>query len=492
MSRHVFFYDDGDLAARHNLHLTPGPVTKLGPVAMEHRSCDITYSACFLGSVVPMPDGGYRLYYSAVGRGEGRMYRLAYAESADGMTWTKPDLGQMQWEGEDTNWIWPEGQPEVGNIIQPQVMLLPDGSWRMWYWWHGHEIRRCPYVAAESDDGITWRGIDLDMPLIRHPFDRELGNQRWVAGLVNADPDDTFDFERTMDYVAAKRLRSNDAIFTYYNERAGRFEMYHVWLLPVDEGTCRVTPHDNAPGVIRVMARRESPDGIEWSDPEMIMFPDEHDPLQQQFYHLAVQPDGEWNIGLLGNYRCWEQTMDLELCFSRDTRRWIRPLRGGWIPRGGVDEHDYMAIYPTNRLLDRGDSWLVLYDGHNSKHNHQLPEGVTEYKDKIMAAEVPKGRFAGLQATERMVGAMTLRPFNLSVAQICVDANITGRLQAELRDPYGRPLPGYELNNCIPITGDDAKHILTWEGGRTTEAYQYDVVALRIEIEDGTIYSIDT
>jgi len=61
-----------------------------------------------------------------------------------------------------------------------------------------------------------------------------------------------------------------------------------------------------------------------------------------------------------------------------------------------------------------------------------------------------------------------------------------------LRDPYDRPLPGYELNSCVPVTGDAASHLLTWEGDRTTADYRYDVVGLRIEIEDGTIYSVET
>ena len=159
-----------------------------------------------------------------------------------------------------------------------------------------------------------------------------------------------------------------------------------------------------------------------------------------------------------------------------------------------------------DRLIDRGDSWLLLYRGGNAKHNRDLPEGVTEARQAIMAAEAPKGRFAGLQGTERMVGSLTLNRFNQSAEQVTVDADVRGRLQAELRDPYGRPIAGYELNSCIPITGDSACHVLTWEGGalaegsgspretqggKTSAAYRYDVVGLRIEIEDGTIYSVE-
>ena len=492
MSRRVFFYDDQDLAARHNLNLVYGPVRKLGVADMEYRDCDQGRPNIFCGSVVPLPADGYRLYYSSIALEGPKNFQLALAESADGVTWTKPDLGQIQYHDGDTNWILPEGLTAEHNLTQPQVMLLPDGSWRMWFWWHGHEFGRCMYVAAESDDGIKWRCIDLQMPHIMHPSDRELGQNALVAGLTEASAEDEFGHLRTMDFMQAKRLRSNDANFVYYNQEDELFEMYQVWLIPVDEDSGRMTPHDNASSVLRTIARRDSADGIIWSDPEMLILADEHDPMHQQFYYLAVHREGPWNIGLLGNYRCWEQTMDLELCFSRDAHHWIRPLRGGWIPRGGVDEIDYMSVYPTSRFIDRGDTWLVLYNSGNLKHNRKLPEGVAERCQEIMAAEAPKGRFAGLKPSHRTVGSLILRRFNQSAECITVNGDIKGRLQAELRDPYGRPLPGYELNSCIPITGDSACHVLTWEGGRTTAEYRYDVVGLRIEVEDGTIYSVET
>ncbi len=348
------------------------------------------------------------------------------------------------------------------------------------------------YVRAESDDGLRWRVTDPERPAVMHPADLELGQNAWVAGLTGASEEDRFAGQRTMDWSEAKRLRSNDATYVYYNEECARFEMYSVWLLPVDESTHRVTPHDNAPQVLRTIHRRESADGLSWSDPEMLILADEHDPLHQEFYYLAVQPDGEWKIGMLGHYRCWEQTMDIELCFSRDTHRWLRPLRGGWVPRGDVDEIDYMACYATNRLIDMGDRWRLLYRGLNRKHNHELPPGVEQARAATMVAEAPKGRFAGLATTDRVLGALTLERFNLQAEQITVDADVRGRLQAELRDPYGRPLPGFELNACVPITGDSQCHILRWGDGRTSADYRYDVVGLRIEIEDGMIYSVET
>ena len=492
MARRVFFYDERDLDASHGLHLAYGPVTKLGLIDWPRPAWELEQASVFAGAVVPMPGGGWRCYYSCKRPEAEGGFGLAMAESEDGTRWEKPGLGQLEIDGADTNRIVFENAPEEGSFTQPQVVRAPDGSWWMWSWWHAHAFGYCRYWLARSDDGIHWRLEDMNRPAVMHPSDCELGQNAWVVGLTAASGEDKFAAQRTMDWAEAKRLRSNDATNVYWDERAREFVMYSVWLLPCDPETYHHTPHDNAPGVLRTIHRRTSADGVVWSDPEMLILADEHDPMHQEFYYLAAQPEGDWQIGMLGNYRCWEQTMDLELCFSRDGHEWLRPLRGGWVPRGSIHEIDYMSIYSTNRLLDMGDRWRLLYRGGNQKHNRKLPEGVEEARQETFVADAPNGRFAGLSTTGRALGALTLKRFNLGAEQITVDADVRGRLQAELRDPYGRPLEGFELNSCVPIASDSQSHVLTWAGGKTSAEYRYDVVSLRIEIEDGVVYSVET
>ena len=182
--------------------------------------------------------------------------------------------------------------------------------------------------------------------------------------------------------------------------------------------------------------------------------------------------------------------MDLELCFSRDRHAWVRPLRGGWVPRGGTEETDYMSVYDPNRLMDMGGHWRLLYRAGNEKHNRGLPGGVKTARRETMVADAPKGRFAGLRTADHCIGALTLDRFNHTGRELVIDGAVSERLQAELRDPYGRPLPGYERNTCEPIRGDSQQHVLRCTGGKKAEQYRYAVVGRRIEIEDGVIYSV--
>lgn len=481
IARSLSLFDDQDLLLRQGLQLVPGPVTKLGLTDWPQGQAGEYRRAAFCGAVVPW-EGGWRLYHSRVTRPGTMPYRLALAESADGLTWTPVDTG-------DGDVLHPAGLPDDVSLVQPQVVKLPGGGVRMYFWYHGHDRGRCPYLAADSADGVHFRIVNLEDPCLVHPLDLNVGQARWAAGLTAAVPLDEYPEKPTLDWWEAKRRRTNDAVFTYYNETSGLFELYSVWLVPNDPETRRYIPHDNAPQILRVMQRRESADGLRWSDPELIIIPDEHDPLDIQFYHMAVEQVGDWRCGLLGHYRCEAQTMDLELCFSRDGRHWQRPLRGAFIPRGGIDEVDYYYAYPTSAWLDRGDHWILLYDGGNYQHNGKLPPGVSEYEDGILAARLPKGRIAGLQTAGSATGSLELKVIP-GEPQITVNADVRGALRAELRDIFGRPLEGYTMDECVPLTGDSPAHVLRWQGDRTSEPYRYDAVRLRLEITEGTIYEI--
>lgn len=487
----IFFFDGREVAASAGLHLEPVPVEKHGILMDCEGPADLDGVSVFCGSVVPLADGVFRMYYYA-SRRQPRTMRIGVAESTDGFHWERRLLGQQEWEGSPTSHLRIEGLPADANITQPSVVLLPDGRWFLYCWLHGQEFGQIRYLICTSKDGLNWRLHDPNRPAIFHPSDLEVGQAGWTAGLTNANPNAKFDAQRTWDFLAAKRLRSNDATYVYFNETTNQFEMYSVWLLPNPAEMGRCTPHDNAPGALRVIHRRTSVNGLDFGPPELIVFPDAADPLTQQFYYLSQHREGDWRIGFLGNYHCWDQTMDCEMCFSRDGRYWERPFRGSFIPRGPIPEPDCMSAYATNALLPvDGKRWLMLYRGGNSRHNHTLPEGVDHAHHAIMGASWPQGRFAGLATASRTTGRLLLRPQILLRGSIVLDADIRGGIRAELRDPLGAALPGYALHQCQTFAGDGQRFGLHWgEDNLSSQPYQYDAVTLYLELNDATLYSI--
>ncbi len=133
--------------------------------------------------------------------------------------------------------------------------------------------------------------------------------------------------------------------------------------------------HDNAPGLLRVIDRYTSADGLHLETRKRIIERDAKDPLDQQFYYLSVTQTPKGRVGMLGHYRCQAQTMDLEWCFSRDGIEWQRPLRRAWIERGNPPEPDCYGIYAGNQLVQHDGRWHLFYTGVNSAHNGKQSYG---------------------------------------------------------------------------------------------------------------------
>lgn len=262
--------------------------------------------------------------------------------------------------------------PEGWRPVQPVHVVLPGGRRRLYFWAHGPGVLR--YLAAESDDGRRYRVLDPLRPCLYHPADRAVTREsaarnglfRFGRGPSRPPTDGEPD--------APAGLISNDAA-NVYRLPDGRYELYSVGLVEVARDDPRYIAHDNAPGFVRVIDRRTSDDGLDWSDPKRVLVPDANDPVDQQFYYLSVTHTDRGRVGMLGHYRVGAQTMDLEWCFSADGTTWERPLRSAWLPRGAPGEPDSYGIYAPHALVRHAEQWWLFHTGVNSAHNGKQSHG---------------------------------------------------------------------------------------------------------------------
>ncbi|HNT33567.1 MAG TPA: hypothetical protein PKH07_01050 [bacterium] len=484
----LHFFDDAHLAEQEGLTRVPGPVEKIGPV-IDPIASDGPFVASFASSLVQLDGGRWRFYYTCQPSSSSQ-HRLTWrlgmgvAESEDLLHWTRPNLGQVQFEGKDTNLLKIEGIPDPNNKVnygQPQVFRLSENEWRMYFWLHGGYLR---YAIAHSKDGLSWRVDDVNQAAIFHPSELQpygFGMGCDIEAIAGKPPFEGVSAEQLRH---KRRLRSNDATFVYFNEPLKRFEMYSVWLMYNPKDGPRHIAYDNAPFSLRTVHRRISENGIHWSDPELLITPDSDDPTDQQFYFLSVHWQDGWHIGMLGDYPVAAQTMDIQLCFSRDGRHWLRPARQPWIPRGPED-YDRKMICAPNRLADLGDSWLVLYTGMNFLHNEEGQ--LSNRKASICGAKLSKNRFLGLKTQPQ--GKLLTKPFILLNEKLTLDADIRGSVRAELCDPYGKALEGFAMADCVPMTGNSVQHEIAWNNGNYRQ-YQYESLSLRLQLDDATLYAV--
>lgn len=483
--RHYFFTESLPAGARNVFHAY-GPVEKLGAVLSPQEPWEYSQVSTFCSTILRLEDGRYRMYYTAYDGGQKKMC-VAVAESADGLAWEKIPLGQVKIDGHDTNYICFANLKAPQNFVgQPQVLRLPDGRWRMYFWHHGSGYR---YTVAHSRDGLVW---EADDPPVYVMVDHWLNGRAKSPISDGWDPSENPELspEAVQEIWRLKSMRTNDASYVYYNPQLNRFEYYAQWF--VINNPDREVKEDNCPRFLRCIQRRFSADGLAWSAPELIIQPDDRDPWDMQFYHLAIQWHEDWMIGSLGHYRVeqGQQTQDLELVFSRDGKHWHRPLRGGFIPRDPQDEKavDSLGIYPPNAWIDKGNDWLCLYHGDHQPHN-KSDDLATSRPSPVLAARWPKNRMLGLQAGA-VPGGFLSEPFFPQGETITIDATIQGWLRAELCDVFGRKHDGYHLMDSAPITGNSESHVLKWKD-KTTRGFKYDPVRVRFEFCRGTVYTLN-
>lgn len=315
----------------------------------------------------PLSAGAWRLWYSV--SGSPRSYTVAYAEGVPGQEMKK--VRSILSPGAPADAPLSIGNlPEGWNPVQPVHLRLPDGRHRLYFWVHGPQIAR--YLAAESDDGRRYRVLDPLRPVLYHPNDRAAFGVASPDGVINrAEKSDNRPAEEPL---ASAQLISNDA--TNLSQLPdGTFEMYSVALLRVPKSDPAYVAEDNAPGLIRVIDRYTSGDGLHFENRRRAIQRDAHDPLDQQFYYLSVTQTDRGRVGMLGHYRCRAQTMDLEWCFSADGLNWQRPLRRAWLPRSEPPGPDCYGIYPASRLVRHQGRWHLFYTGVNSSHNGRHTHG---------------------------------------------------------------------------------------------------------------------
>lgn len=320
----------------------------------------------FTARAEPLGKDDWRLWYSVSGGRAG--YTIAYAEGSPGERMRK--VPAVLSAGDPADAPFAIGNlPDKWRPIQPVHIRLRNGRHRLYFWVHGPGVTR--YLAAESDDGRRYRVIDPLRPVLYHPYDRAAAGRPAPDGVVLGK----LATNRPADEPPAlSRLLSNDAT-NLYQLPDGTFEMYSVGLVKVDKSDPAYVAEDNAPGLLRVIDRYTSGDGLNFETRQRIITRDAGDPADQQFYYLAVTHTPRGRVGMLGHYRCRAQTMDLEWCHSHDGVEWRRPFRSGWLTRGNPPAPDCFGLYGGSQLVQRNGRWHLFYTGVNSTHNGREAHG---------------------------------------------------------------------------------------------------------------------
>ena len=336
---------------------------------------------------------------------------LLYAVSQDGVSWAKPNLGLISFDGSmDNNIVMDANSHGIHGV--GIFKDLDDADYRKRYKAFFRESRVRRMAVAYSEDGLHW-----------------------------SEPLPWPEFEAVGD-THNNAIRMSDGSYV---------------------GISRGWTGSEEEGGVRTVLRTESPDFVNWSDPvNVLQGKDAHD----QIYSMPVFRHGSIYLGLPAIFHKGERdapdwdTVDTELAWSPDTISWNRVCPGQPLIRRGEGtypdgEYDCGCIYAA-MPVNIADAHLIYYGGSNGRHN-DFREG------SFCLATLHRDRFAGY-AAGNAPGYLTTSPFELDGDQITVNIDIDpgGRARAGILTAGGEGISGFGLDDCRPVAEDGLDVELTW------------------------------
>ena len=416
---------------------------------------DAPWEGAFCGYVTVLREGDrYRLYYRGLptaGRDGSASEVTCYAESADGIHWTKPTLGLFEIDGSRENNVILANAAPVTHNFSPFFDANPDADPDERFKALGG-TSRSGLVAYVSPDGIHWRKLQNEAVF------KDMG---WVFDSQNV---------------------------SFWSEAEGTYVLYYR----------------KAPDRIRAMARTTSPDFIHWSEPEMMTYSDTG--TQKPSHHLytnqthpyfraphiyistaarfmpgrqVISAEQAQAINVDPNY--FKDTSDAVLLTSRGGTRYDRTFLGALI-RPGIGPRNWVSRtnYPALNVVQTGPTEMSVYTnqdyGQPTAHLHR-------YSWRLDGFSSVRAPYEG--------GELVTRPLTFSGKELEINfaTSAAGGIRVEIQDASGKPVPGYALDDCVEQIGNEIGRVVTWKGGADLSRLADRPVRLRVELKDADLYA---
>jgi hypothetical protein len=416
----------------------------------------------------------YQSYAGAAAREKTHSCTISYAESADGITWEKPNLGLFAFNGiNETNIVLlanggKSDRYGASVVVDPRD---PDPS---------RQYKLAHFDFAKDEKGEEFPGLCVAFSPDGIHWTKHAGKPLLIASYGEPAPPPFAGEARGKWWDTP--LAVSDAIDVFYDPVREVFASY---------GKCWIDGPDGNMYWKHAAARIESRDFIHWSQPRLVMTPDELDPAYVEFH---TTPTFFYN----GVYFAAPQilnradrggVMDVELAISRDGINFSRPFRTPfWLPKSEGNAFDSGSIFTNSSpvMLD-DDEFRFYYGGYSQgatgSDDSQLTTG-------IGLATMPRDRFAGVRPVGK-IGQVTLKPIDLAgIKGITINADAShGAARVELLNEQGRRLHGFTRDDAQSISGDGLRHAVRWKDKSLTDLAPGRYMP-RLHLENAEVFAV--
>ncbi len=419
---------------------------------------DEPWEGAFCGYVTILQDGPlYRMYYRGLpeaGADGSTNEVTCYAESQDGITWTKPELGLFEVRGTRQNNVILANAAPVTHNFCPFLDTRDDVPEEERYKALGGTAKS-GLIGYASPDGIHWTRMQEE-PIFR--------DTDWVFDSQNVP----FWSESEKSYVLYYRKSLNS---------------------------------------IRAIGRATSPDFRSWSDPVQMTFGDtkpEH--LYTNQTHPYVRAPHIY-IGVAARFMPGRQVITAEqakainvnpkyfgdisdavLLTTRGGSRYHRTFMESFIRPGlGIQNWVSRTNYPALGIVPAGDDQLSIYVQKNYGQPTALLDRYTLRPDGFVSVNAP---YAGGEMTTRALTFATDGDHEPCALKLNFATSAAGSIRVEIQDDAGKPIDGFSLDDCREIIGDDLQRIVAWKSGSDLTALASRAIRLRFVMQDADLYAI--
>jgi len=415
---------------------------------------DEPWEGPFCGYSTIIHDGSvYRLYYRGLptaGKDGSAIETTCYAESKNGINWSKPNLELFDVLESNQNNVILAGDPPFSHNFSPFLDTKP-GIPAEEKFKAVAGTKKTGLYGFKSPDGIHWKKIQ-DGPVFQ---------------------DGIFDSQNVV----------------FWSEQEKQYVCYfRSWTKTGYSG-------------IRTVSRTTSSDFINWTDPIKMNFgdtPPEHLYTNQthpyfrapQIY-IAIAARFMPNRQVLTdeqahqlnvNPKYFKDCSDVVMLTSRGENRYDRTFMESFIRPGlGLQNWVSRSNYPTLNVVQTAESEMSIYVNQNYA---QPTAHLRRYSLRLDGFSSIKAPYSG--------GEMITRFFAFQGDQLVINyaTSAAGEIKVEVQDQTGNPIAGYAENDSQEIIGNEVARVVAWKNGSSVKELAGKIIRLRFIMKDADLFSI--
>jgi hypothetical protein len=447
------FVDDYLIASSNGLKRTTHQPAKLPdpviPKAETWHSRPLFYVDVLFDSAMQR----YRMWYNIGFNSIKPQFCFAYAESEDGIRWTRPNLGLVEIDGSKNNNIikapfehaslfFVDDGPKCNNPSRRYKMAFTgDGLW-----------------VAFSPDGYHFTEYPGNPVIPMHANTVPIGQPDYINNIGDI-VDGCWDPLKKEYLIGCK----------------------------IEKTGFQGKPRRHFEGYRRCVGMTTSTDFINWYRPRLLFTPDPANGMEE-FYGFKPMIRGNLYLGFMRILRddLAADTVNpldgigwTELITSRDGLKWTR-YQEKFLDRNLTNSTWDHAMAWYGDCITVKDKEFIYYGGYSSGHKTG--------DRQIGMAMLRKNGFVSRDAGKEK--ALLKTPVaEIPGSNMTVNANISGEMKIRIVDVNGNALHGYDWNDSITLRGDSVSHRVKWYGNPKLPDGQ--PVSLEFSLRDTELYGFD-